>query len=87
MSDPLMDVAMFGIYSYFDKARLDLSLTLYLGREPTQEEFIRLYLYVALGGLLWSMWGLQKKRSGFDLGAYSLKMYRYLKDFYPLTLV
>lgn len=87
MSDPLMDVAMFGIYSYFDQARLDLSLALYLGRAPTQEELIRLYLYVALGGLLWSMWGLQRKRSGFDLGAYPLKMYRYLKDFYPLAMV
>lgn len=84
MADPLMDVAMFGLFSYFDRDRLDLSLTYYLGRQAREEETFRLYLYAALSGYMWSMWGLLKQAHGFDLAEYPIKMYRYLKDFYGL---
>lgn len=84
MADPLMDVAMFGIFSYFDRDRLDLSLTYYLGRQAREEETYRLYLYAALAGYMWSMWGLLKQAHGFDLAEYPMKMYRYLKDYYRL---
>ena len=82
MSDPLLDVAMFGIYSNFDDKRLLLALRFYLGREPEKEEQARLYLYAALGGLLWALWGLQKKRRGASLDDYPSRMYRYMKDYY-----
>ena len=84
MADPLMDVAMFGIFSFFDRERLELALTYYLGRQAEEKEIFRLYLYAALSGYLWSMWGLYKQAHGFDLAEYPMKMYRYLKDFYSL---
>ena len=84
MADPFMDVAMFGIFSLFDRERLDLALTYYLGRQAEEEETLRLYLYAALAGYLWSMWGLYKQAHGFDLAEYPMKMYRYLKDYYSL---
>ncbi|MCK9177057.1 MAG: phosphotransferase, partial [Clostridiales bacterium] len=84
MSDPLMDVAMFAIDANFNEERLLLALRLYLGRDPDETEIVRLYLYAALGGMLWSMWGLHKKRHGLDLGDYPVRMYRFMKDYYIL---
>jgi len=83
-SDPIMDVSMYTIYAEFEKERIDLALRLYLDREPTRQEWIRCYLYVALGGYLWSMWGQYKQAMGQEFGEYPLKMYRYMKDYYEL---
>ena len=84
MSDPIMDVSMFAIFAQFDQARIDLSLRLYLDREPTGVEQSRLYLYVALGGFLWSMWSQYKQGLGQEFGTYPMIMYRYMKDYYKL---
>jgi CTP:phosphocholine cytidylyltransferase-like protein/thiamine kinase-like enzyme len=84
MGDPVMDVAMYAIFAEFDKERIDLSLHFYLGREPAREEWIRLYMYVALGGFLWTMWSQYKQALGQEFGEYPLIMYRYMKDFYRL---
>ncbi|MDR1441281.1 MAG: phosphotransferase [Bifidobacteriaceae bacterium] len=81
-ADPIMDVAMYGIFSYYSRERLELSLRLYLGRRATQAEFARLYLYTALAGYLWSLWAHYKKQSGQDFGGYGLEMYNYMRRYY-----
>lgn len=83
-SDPIMDVSMYTIYAEFPKERIDLALRMYFGREPTKMEWARLYLYVALGGFLWCIWGEYKQGMGQEFGDYPLKMYRYMKDFYKI---
>ena len=85
MGDPIMDVAMYAIFAEFDKDRIDLSLRMYVGNEPAKEEWIRLYLYVALGGFLWCMWSQYKQALGQEFGEYPLTMYRYMKDYYRLV--
>lgn len=85
MADPMMDVSMYCLYAQFDKQRIDLAAAYYLGRKPNKEEEIRLYLYVALGGFLWSMWGQYKQGLGQEFGEYPLKMYRYMKDYYRIV--
>lgn len=84
MGDPLMDVAMYGIFSFFDKDRLDLSLSFYLGRQAREEESFRLYLYAALAGYLWSFWGLLKQAYGIEMAEYPMRTYRYTKDFFKI---
>lgn len=84
MADPIMDPAMYTIYAQLDKERIDLSLRYYLDREPTREEEIRFYMYIALGGFLWSMWSQYKQGLGQEFGEYPLIMYRYMKDYYQL---
>lgn len=84
MGDPIMDVAMYTIYAEFDRERIELALRLYCGGEPTQEQWTRLYLYVALGGFLWCMWAEYKQALGQEFGEYPLTMYRYCKDYYDL---
>jgi CTP:phosphocholine cytidylyltransferase-like protein/thiamine kinase-like enzyme len=83
--DPLMDVAMYAIYSYFDRLRSDLALYLYLGHEPDRQQQARLYLYIALGGFLWSMWTEYKQGLGVEFGDYGMVMYRYAKDYYAIV--
>lgn len=83
-ADPIMDVSMYSIYAEFDRERIDLALNLYLGRSPNKNEQARLYLYVALAGFLWCMWGQYKQSLGQEFGEYPLKMYRYMKDFYKI---
>jgi CTP:phosphocholine cytidylyltransferase-like protein/thiamine kinase-like enzyme len=81
MADPLLDISLFGIYAYMDRADIERYLNIYLGREACPEERTRLYLYVALGGYLWSIWSEYKQAAGQEFGEYPLLMYRYAKDF------
>jgi thiamine kinase-like enzyme len=81
MADPLLDVALFGIYSYMDRAAIEHYLDIYLERSARTDELRRLYLYVALGGYLWSIWAEYKQTTGQEFGDYLLRMYRYAKDF------
>lgn len=82
MCDPLIDVAMCAIYSYYDDEQLDHLLELYLGRRPDEKERFVTYAYAALGGFLWSQWAVYKKALGQEFGEYTIIMYRYAKHYY-----
>ncbi len=86
MCDPLIDVAMCAIYSYYDDERVDWLIRLYLGRDPGTEERAVVYSYVALGGFLWSLWTVYKQDLGQEFGEYSIIMYRYAKRYYRKVL-
>ena len=83
-SDPITDIAMFSIYSYFPRERADLALSYYLGREPEKGETARLYMYMALAGFLWALWCQYKQGLGEEFGEYPMIQYRYMKDFYKI---
>ena len=83
-ADPIIDVAMFSIYSYFPRERADLALSFYLGREPERMETARLYMYMALAGFLWAIWCQYKQGLGEEFDEYPLIQYRYMKDFYRI---
>jgi len=82
MGDPIMDIAMYSIYTYYSKTEMDELLKIYLRREPDKNETTRLYIYAALGGYLWAIWTEYKQSFGVEFGDYGMKMYRYAKDFY-----
>ena len=82
MADPLIDVAMCAIYSYFSFEKTDRLLAWYLGREPEEDEKRIVYSYMALGGFLWALWSVYKENLGKTFGDYVLIMYRYAKDGY-----
>jgi len=82
MCDPLVDIAMFSIYSYFTEAQIQDLMLRYFRREPEDEEKLRIYIYVALAGFLWALWTCYKQALGENFGEYGLKMYRYAKDYY-----
>ena len=82
MCDPLIDISMCAIYSYYDDQQLDRLLELYLGRNSDERERFVTYAYAALGGFLWSQWAVYKKVMGQEFGEYTIIMYRYAKHYY-----
>lgn len=46
---------------------------------------IKIYCYIAVCGLLWSNWCEYKRNLGVEFGEYSLRQYRYAKDYYKIV--
>lgn len=82
MCDPLIDVSMCAIYSYYNEEEVEKLIRLYLGHEPSVEERFVYYSYIALGGFLWCLWAVYKSSVGEEFGDYTLIMYRYAKNYF-----
>lgn len=82
MCDPVMDISMCAIYSYYNEEDMERLFRLYLQREPSEEELFALYANAALGGFLWSLWAVYKSVLGDEFGEYTIIMYRYAKKYY-----
>lgn len=82
MCDPLIDVSMCAIYSYYNDAEAEKLLSVYLERQANSEERFVYYSYIALGGFLWCLWAVYKSSIGEEFGEYTLTMYRYAKNYY-----
>lgn len=86
MQDPHVDIAMFCIYSlYENKRQIDNLIDLYFQNNCSQETRIKIYCYVAACGLLWSNWCEYKRQLGIEFGEYSMKQYRYAKEYYKIA--
>ena len=83
MQDPHVDIAMFCIYSMYDKEQVDRLIRLYWdAEEPEEETVTKIYALIAACGLLWSNWCEYKLSLGVEFGEYSLRQYRYAKEYY-----
>ena len=82
MQDPHVDIAMFCIYSLYDKRRTDRLIDLYFNGDCGKTIRTKIYCYIASCGLLWSNWCEYKRMLGVEFGEYSLRQYRYAKDYY-----
>ncbi|MCR4557256.1 MAG: NTP transferase domain-containing protein [Saccharofermentans sp.] len=82
MQDPHVDIAMFCIYSLYDKNMCDRLIDIYFKGRCDKETRTKIYCYIAMCGLLWSNWCEYKRKLGVEFGEYSLRQYRYAKDFY-----
>lgn len=85
MQDPHLDIAMFCIYSLYDRAQVDALIDVYFGGKCPAETRLKIYCYVAACGLLWSNWCEYKRSLGVEFGEYSLRQYRYAKDYCRLV--
>ena len=82
MADPAIDIAMFAIYAYYSEQQALGLYEMYLERKPTTDERVRLFAYMAAGGLLWALWAVYKSQLGTDFSDYTLVQYRYAKTCY-----
>ena len=82
MQDPHVDIAMFCIYSLYSKEQVDHLIDIYFEGKCDKETRTKIYCYIASSGLLWSNWCEFKRKFGVEFGEYSLRQYRYAKDFY-----
>lgn len=85
MQDPHVDIAMFAIYSLYNRSQVDRLIDLYFTEGCSKEIRIKIYCYIAACGLLWSNWCEYKRQLGVEFGEYSLRQYRYAKDYYKIV--
>lgn len=86
MQDPHVDIAMFCIYSLYNKHQVDRLISIYFDGKCSKEVRIKIYCYIAACGLLWSNWCEYKRSLGVEFGEYSLRQYRYAKDYYKIVM-
>ena len=82
MQDPHVDIAMFCIYSMYDKSQTDRLIDIYFEHKCDRATRTKIYAYIAICGLLWSNWCEFKRNLGVEFGEYSLRQYRFAKDYY-----
>lgn len=82
MQDPHVDIAMFCIYSLYDKRQCDRLIDIYFKGRCDRLTRAKIYCYIAMCGLLWSNWCEFKRKLGVEFGEYSLRQYRFAKDYY-----
>lgn len=85
MQDPHVDLAMFSIYSFYDREHIDQLIDVYFQGACEHSIRIKIYCYVAICGLLWSNWCEYKRNLGVEFGEYSLRQYRYAKEYYRIA--
>ncbi len=85
MQDPHVDLAMFCIYSLYDRQHIEKLIQAYFPEGCRKETKVKIYCYIAVCGLLWSNWCEYKRNLGIEFGEYSLRQYRYAKDYYRIV--
>lgn len=86
MQDPHVDVAMFCIYSLYNREQVDQLIDIYFQDKCDNMTRAKIYAYISVCGLLWSNWCEYKFRLGVEFGEYSLRQYRFAKDYYLYAL-
>ena len=81
MQDPHLDIAMFAIYSMYDRKQIDSLISIYFENKCEETIRIKIYCYIAAGGFLWSNWCEYKKTLGVEFGDYALRQYQYAKEY------
>jgi len=85
MQDPHVDIAMFCIYSMYDREQVDGLIDAYFPEGCPEELRTKIYCYLSACGLLWSNWCEYKRMLGVEFGEYSIQQYRYAKEYYRLA--
>lgn len=84
MQDPHLDIAMFALSAMYTRKELDDLIAAYFVEGYDEEIKYKIYSYMAVGGLLWSNWSEYKELFGVQYGEYSLKQYKFAKEYYSI---
>ncbi len=84
MQDPHVDIAMFAIYALYNREQVEALMKAYFPEGVNGDVRLKIYCYIAACGLLWSNWCEYKRQKGVEFGEYSLRQYRYAKDYYRI---
>ena len=85
MQDPHVDIAMFAIYSLYDRKQVDSLISAYFPEGCSEVVRIKIYCYISACGLLWSNWCEYKKSLGVEFGEYSARQYFYAKEYFKIA--
>jgi len=84
MQDPHIDIAMFAIYSMYEREDVDKLIDCYFDNACPPHIRAKIYAYIAICGLLWSNWCEYKRKLGVEFGEYELKQYEYAREYYNI---
>ena len=85
MQDPDLDVAMFIVYSLFNRQEIDRIIDIYFEYQATPLKRYKIYSYIAIVGLLWSNWCEAKQDQELLNSSYAQQQYNYAKTFYQIV--
>lgn len=85
MQDPDLDLAMFIVYSLFDRQEIDRIINIYFENQVTPLKRYKIYSYIAIVGLLWSNWCEAKQEDSLLNSSYAKQQYNYAKTFYQIV--
>lgn len=85
MQDPHVDIAMFAIYAMYGREWVEKLIDFYFDGRCPEETRTKIYCYIAVCGFLWSNWCEYKRICGVEFGEYSLRQYRYAKEYYKIA--
>lgn len=85
MQDPHVDIAMFCIYSMYNREQIDQLIDFYFVEGCPVEIRIKIYCYIAVCGLLWSNWCEYKRMFGVEFGDYALAQYEFAREYYRIS--
>ncbi|MDY4788255.1 MAG: NTP transferase domain-containing protein [Bacilli bacterium] len=85
MQDPHLDIAMFALYSFFDKNQTDKLIDMYFNEKVSENIRYKIYAYIAVAGLLWSNWCEFKIRLGNEYYEYANKQYQMAREYLSLV--
>ncbi len=85
MQDPHVDLAMFCIYSLYNREQIDRLIDFYFQGDCSSDTRIKIYSYISASGLLWSNWSEYKKKSGVHFSEYSQRQYQYAREYYQIV--
>lgn len=85
MQDPHVDIAMFCIYSMYNRSQVDQTINMYFTEGCPDEIRRKIYCYIAVCGLLWSNWCEYKRGFGVEFGEYALRQYQYAQEYFAIV--
>lgn len=86
MQDPHVDIAMFCIYALYERKQVDQLIDIYFENKCDELTRIKIYAYISICGLLWSNWCEYKRDLGVEFGEYSIRQYRFAKEYYQIVV-
>ena len=69
----------------YNKRQIDRLISIYFEGDCPNETRVKIYCYIAACGLLWSNWCEYKRSLGVEFGEYSLRQYRFAKEYYRIA--
>lgn len=85
MQDPHLDLAMFCLYAMYNREQVDNLISTYFAEGCEKTTRLKIYSYIAIAGLLWSNWCEYKIKNGVEFGEYSIRQYRFAKEYYRIV--
>jgi thiamine kinase-like enzyme len=76
---------MFCIYAMYDAEHIEQLIDAYFPEGCGSAVRTKMYCYISACGLLWSNWCEYKRQLGVEFGEYSLRQYRFAKDYYKIA--